>query len=106
MEPITARFGEQLLRSCAIEHIHVFEARNKAFSDDDVLQENIIIKLKKAGTQGDVTVSESHDSTFSDYHARALPFGRIVKDDDAERFVHIPYWPMPAMTHTGCSAIA
>ena len=83
-------FREQLLRSCAIEHIHVFEARNKAFSDDDVLQENIIIKLKKAGTQGDVTVSESHDSTFSDYHARALPFGRIVKDDDAERFVHIP----------------
>ncbi|MBI3343598.1 MAG: Eco57I restriction-modification methylase domain-containing protein [Gammaproteobacteria bacterium] len=83
-------FREQLLQSCAIEHIHVFEARNKAFSDDDVLQENIIVKLKKAGTQGAVTVSESHDATFSDYHARALPFGRIVKDGDAERFIHIP----------------
>ena len=83
-------FREQLLRSCAIEHIHVFEARNKAFSDDDVLQENIIVKLKKAGAQGEVTVSESHDSTFSDYHERALSFGQIVKDGDAERFIHIP----------------
>jgi adenine-specific DNA-methyltransferase len=83
-------FREQLLQSCAIEHIHVFEARNKAFSDDDVLQENIIVKLKKAGVQGDVTVSESHDSTFGDYHERALPFGQIVKDGDAERFIHIP----------------
>lgn len=83
-------FREQLLRSCAIEHIHIFEARNKAFSDDDVLQENIIIKLKKAGKQGDVTVSGSHDATFSDYREWTLPFGQIVKHGDAERFVHIP----------------
>lgn len=83
-------FRVQLLRSCAIEHIHVFEARNKAFSDDDVLQENIIIKLRKAGAQGAVIVSESHDATFDDYHKRALPFDQIVKDGDAERFIHIP----------------
>src|SRR3989344_5391559 len=83
-------FRKLLLKNCAIEHIHVFEARNKAFSDDDVLQENIIVKLKKARTQGDVTVSESRDSTFGDYHERALPFGQIVKDGDAERFIHIP----------------
>lgn len=92
-------FREQLLQNCAIEHIHVFEARNKAFSDDDVLQENIIVKLKRAGAQRDVTVSESHDSTFSDYRARALPFGQIVKDGDTERFIHIP-----VLAHAGNGA--
>src|SRR3990172_2334171 len=88
--PYYRPFRELLLKNRAIQHIHVFEARNKAFSEDEVLQENIIIKLKKAGIQGNVTVSESHDSTFSDYHERALPFGQIVKDDDVEHFIYIP----------------
>ena len=40
-------FRELLLKNCAIEHIHIFKSRNKAFQDDAVLQENIIIKLIK-----------------------------------------------------------
>ena len=83
-------FREQLLQSCAIEHIHVFEARNKAFSDDDVLQENIIVKLKKSGAQGEVTVSESHDFHVWRLPRAGLPSRPIVKDGDAERFIYIP----------------
>ncbi len=83
-------FRELLLRHCAIRHIHVFEARNKAFSEDDVLQENIIIKLEKNGAQGEVKVSDCHDATFADYRERNLPFRQIVKPDDAESFIHIP----------------
>ncbi len=83
-------FREFLLHYCAIRHIHVFEARNKAFADDDVLQENIIIKLEKSGLHGEVTISDCHDVTFADYRGRTFPFRQIVKLDDTESFIHIP----------------
>lgn len=83
-------FRRLLLDHCAIRHIHVFGARNKAFSDDEVLQENIIVKLVHSGEQGDVTISDSRDGGFSDYRESGFPFDRIVKPDDRECFIHVP----------------
>lgn len=83
-------FRELLLQLCAIRHLHVFEARDRAFSDDAVLQENIIIKLERGGEQDAVTVSGCHDAAFSDYRERSFPFRQIVKPGDAESYIHIP----------------
>lgn len=83
-------FREWLLERTAIKHIHVFESRTKAFQDDEVLQENIIIHLERDSAQGTVTISTSHDASFSDYQERTLPFTEIVKPSDTERFIHIP----------------
>ena len=83
-------FRELLLHHCAIRHLHVFETRNKAFADDDVLQENIIIKLEKNGQRGEVMVSDCHDAAFADYRERIFSFGQIVKPGDSESFIHIP----------------
>jgi adenine-specific DNA-methyltransferase len=83
-------FRRLLLDHCAIRQIHVFGARDKAFSDDDVLQENIIIKLVRGGEQGDVTVSDCHDGSFSDYRESCFGFDRIVKAADQECFIHVP----------------
>ena len=83
-------FREWLLERAALAHIHVFESRRRAFKDDDVLQENIIVRLVRGQTQGEVTVSSSHDQTFSDYTERAVHFDHIVKPTDPERFIHIP----------------
>lgn len=83
-------FRQWLLRNVAIKHIHVFESRKKAFKDDEVLQENIIIHLERGGVQGQVTVSTSHDPSFNDYKEQVLPFSEIVKLDDAESYIHIP----------------
>lgn len=88
--PYYKPFRELMLKECAIEHIHVFESRNKAFKDDEVLQENIILKLTKGKLQSDVVVSVSHDNSLSDYEARNVPFIDIVKPNDEERFIHIP----------------
>ncbi len=83
-------FRKWLLDRVAIGHIHVFESRKYAFQDDAVLQENIIVHLVRGEKQGPVTISTSHDSTFSDYTERRLPFACIVKPLDVERFIHIP----------------
>jgi len=83
-------FRTWLLNKVAISQIHVFESRNKAFRDDNVLQENIIIRLIRRAEQGSVIVSSSDDSSFSGYAERQLPFEHIVKPEDSEQFIHIP----------------
>lgn len=50
--PYYRPFREFVLKHAAIRHMHLFESRNKAFKDDDVLQENIIIWLERGGQQG------------------------------------------------------
>ena len=67
----------------------MFESRSKAFSDDQVLQENIILCLERDGKQGSVTISTSTDDSFSDLTSCEIPFERIVFPDDPERFIHV-----------------
>ncbi len=92
-------FREFLLERAAITHIHVFESRKRAFKDDDVLQENIIIRLVRSGEQSAVTVSSSLDPSFTDYKAREISFSEIVKPNDMERFIHIPTLDVSAAAH-------
>lgn len=88
--PYYQPFRKFVFKRAAIVHIHLFESRNKAFKSDGVLQENIIIHLKRDSPQGDVKVSTSVDGTFSDYEETGYPFDKIVYPDDDEQFIHIP----------------
>ncbi|MFQ6289549.1 Eco57I restriction-modification methylase domain-containing protein [Yersinia enterocolitica] len=88
--PYYRPFRDFILERTAIRHMHLFESRNKAFKDDDVLQENIIIRLERGGQQGPVTVSTSTDDSFSDLETHEHPFDRIIFQDDSERFIHVP----------------
>jgi adenine-specific DNA-methyltransferase len=88
--PYYRPFRNFILERAAIRHIHLFESRSKTFKDDDVLQENIIIRLERGGQQGLVTVTTSTDDSFSDLASHEHPFERIVFPDDPERFIHVP----------------
>ena len=83
-------FRNLILQKSSIRQIHLFEARNKAFKDDNVLQENVIIHLERNGIQGDVTISTSTDDTFEDFVSHSYSFEQIVRKNDVERFIHIP----------------
>jgi adenine-specific DNA-methyltransferase len=88
--PYYRPFRQFLLRHAALRHMHLFASRNKAFKDDAVLQENVIIRLERDGTQDEVTVSHSTDDSFADLSTHAHPFDRIVFPDDPEHFIHVP----------------
>ena len=88
--PYYQPFREFIFKNASLCHIHLFESRNAAFKHDNVLQENVIIRLKKGGEQGDVRVTLSSDDTFSDIKSSVLDFDQIVHKDDKERFIHIP----------------
>lgn len=88
--PYYRPFREFLMSRSALCHIHLFASRTKAFKDDDVLQENVIIRVECGGIQGNVTISTSTDDSFGDLATHELPFARIVLPDDREKFIHIP----------------
>ena len=88
--PYFKRFREFLLGRAAIRHIHLFESRNSIFRDDDVLQENIIIKLECGGIQSEVVITSSIDDSLTDVKKFRLPFSRVVRPDDLDLFIHIP----------------
>ncbi|MCY4436726.1 MAG: Eco57I restriction-modification methylase domain-containing protein [Chloroflexi bacterium] len=91
--PYYRNFRNFILERAAIRHMHLFKSRSKAFKDDDVLQENIIVLLERGGQQGPIRVSNSTDSTFTDLSTHEHPFDRIVFTDDLERFIHVPTSP-------------
>ena len=88
--PYYRPFRDFVLERAAIRHMHLFDSRSKAFKDDDVLQENIILLLERGSPQGDVTVTTSTDNSFADLVTHTHPFNRIVFPDDTERFIHVP----------------
>lgn len=88
--PYYQPFRRFMLRYASIERIHLFESRKKAFKDDGVLQENVIIKLIKGKAQGSVIISTSTDDSFSDLNETMYAFERIILPDDDNQFIHIP----------------
>src|SRR5690606_19851756 len=88
--PYYKPFRQFLLDRAALRLIHLFDSRNQAFRDDEVLQENVIILLERGGKQGAVRVSQSTDDRFADVREHDVPFSAIVKPGDAECFIHVP----------------
>jgi adenine-specific DNA-methyltransferase len=91
--PYYRSFREFVLERASVEHIHLFHSREKAFKDDGVLQENVIIKLLRNGRQEKVTVSTSSGDDFEDLEVNSYPFEQIVLPRDPEKFIHIPTSP-------------
>jgi adenine-specific DNA-methyltransferase len=91
--PYYRPFRDWLFQKTAIWHIHLFEARDRAFQEDEVLQENIIIHLVRSEKQGDITISTSTDHALHNYECNTYQFEQLVKPSDAHRFLHIPSHP-------------
>jgi adenine-specific DNA-methyltransferase len=87
--PYFRPFRELLLSAVNLTRIHVFESRKAAFSDDEVLQENIIFHAVKGELQGAVVVSSSSGPDDDMIASRTVPFDKIVRPSDPERFIHV-----------------
>ena len=88
--PYYLPFRRWIFARAAIRQIHVFRSRSCAFKSDEVLQENVIMHLKRGARQSGVIISTSSDGEFADYGQRTCPFDKIVFPGDDEQFIHIP----------------
>jgi adenine-specific DNA-methyltransferase len=87
--PYFSDLRQDLLTRAGFERIHVFDARNRLFSDADVLQENLIFSMRVGQPPSSVTVSSSRDAADTP-SSRECAHSKIVHPDDDARFVRIP----------------
>lgn len=83
------RFREYFLTEGKLEHIHLFVSRNKVFDKEDVLQETMIIKVKKTKrTQEQITITSSKSSCdFEDLTSMQVPYSLVVSGK--EHYVYL-----------------
>jgi len=94
-------FRKFLLDNTTIIHIHSFEKRDNAFNDENVLQENIVIVLKKNKiNQKNINVSLSRDKSFTDYEEKQIPYREIISSDDNQLYISIPTRIVPVSKNT------
>jgi len=83
------RFREYFLTQGKLEHIHLFVSRNKVFDKEEVLQETIIIKVKKtASTPNTVTITSSQSNNdFQNITKLDVPYNVVVSGE--EKYVYL-----------------
>lgn len=83
------KFRQYLVENMSVDLIHVFDSRTDLFSDDNVLQENIIIKLSKSKQVSKVEVRKSKNSEMEDMEVSFHQFSDIV-DSQRDYIFSIP----------------
>lgn len=88
--PYFRRFRVALLDMIRLRQIHLFESRNKAFSHDDVLQENVIFYGIRSGPEPkNVIISSSEKADFDEVNFRRVPYDHVVFPHDRDAFIHV-----------------
>lgn len=88
--PYFTPFRRDLLRLGNLTHLHVFDSRDGAFGDDEVLQENVVFRVER-GTAQCPAVSVEWSAASESHHTvrRTVPFGEVVRPGDRDAFIHI-----------------
>ena len=89
--PYFREFRASLLEQVRLRRIHSFEARNLAFSEDEVLQENVIVSAQKTRADlGKVVISTSQgpDDLLPSWHE--VEPERVASSKDKDLVIHLP----------------
>ncbi len=91
------KFREWFLKNVQITNIHIFESRKEIFDQDEVLQENIIIKakkLKKIEKHEKVIISESKNKHFDNLSKLEVQSKDVIFRKNGDIFIRIPTSPL------------
>ena len=73
------KFREFLFNNCVITDIHLFESRDKVFDGESVLQETMIVKVKKTIIAPRcISITSSSTSEFKDIRRFCAPYETVV----------------------------
>jgi len=83
-------FREYLLTEGKIEQIHLFVSRDKVFNAEEVLQETMIIKVRRSNRKPeDVLITSSNScNDFADITRLMVPYNAVVSGEDL--YVYLP----------------
>jgi len=88
--PYFKPFRRQLLEQTGLQRVHVFESRDAAFRDAEVLQENVIFHVIKGEQPKSVVLSSSQGVGMEPASSWVTPYSDIVQSGDRNLFIHLP----------------
>lgn len=73
------KFRSYMFSQCVITDVHLFESRNKVFDGESVLQETIIVKIKKtAHKPKSINITTTATSDFRDLKRFKAPYETVI----------------------------
>lgn len=83
------KFREKFLSMGVLEHIHLFVSRDKVFEKDSVLQETMIVKVRRGSYEPDSVLLSSTQSNgdFEQLEQFSAPYSTVVSGVD--RYVYL-----------------
>lgn len=87
--PYFKRFRADFLETMALRRLHVYESRSATFSEDDVLQENVIVHAVKGGPRPKRVILSSSSGPGSLAIEREVAYHDVVSPSDPEQFIHV-----------------
>ncbi|WP_016876780.1 Eco57I restriction-modification methylase domain-containing protein [Chlorogloeopsis fritschii PCC 9212] len=83
-------FRKMFLEMMALQQIYLFESRQEAFSEDDVLQETAIAHATKQKQKPDSILINTIFGIDDDFiMSNSVPYAALVHPNDPEQFIHI-----------------
>jgi adenine-specific DNA-methyltransferase len=93
--PYFKPFRVALAEEMSFRRFHLFESRQEAFREDEVLQENIVFHAakghgpKNGAAPPPVLISSSHGPTDEDVTLRKVPASQVIRPDDKDVFINL-----------------
>ncbi len=86
--PYFRRFRRSLLAQCSLSSLRVFESRSSAFSDQAVLQENVVSRFIRSETKPAAVIVQVGD-VCGPLVERTVPADEVVFPEDLDSVIHI-----------------
>jgi adenine-specific DNA-methyltransferase len=89
--PYFRRFRRWFFDRVSLGHIHLFESRTDTFRESNVLQENVITKVRRGRHPRErITISTSHGRDLEQINQRELPTRQVIISDKLDYLIRIP----------------
>ena len=84
-------FRKAFLGNMKLSKIHIFKSRTATFSEDKILQENIIFHTIKTKNKLDyIEITNSSENELEEFsELRCVPYREVIGSNDSEMFIHI-----------------
>ena len=82
-------FRQALIRQLSFRRIHIYDARDAAFSTDNVLQENVVFHGVRGVTPGSVRVTTSYGPHDTGMTERVIERSELVFPDDKQFLIRV-----------------
>jgi adenine-specific DNA-methyltransferase len=88
--PYFKKFRKWFFDRMAARHIHLFDSRREAFTEDDVLQENVVLLAERGDGRADIVLTTSVGRELASVERHSVRYGTAIDHSNGDHVVRVP----------------